>query len=389
MKTKLIFAACLILALSMILVSCGIKIKPEAEDEAAEQAETSETEENEEEPVQQEVTEAPVVIPAEDPEASVYLIIPTQEGQSAIEAEAIEREVKAAGIPLIVKCYNRNVEKQTEAFEEAIRENASLIICDNGDVEYTTLEAEKAKDSHIPVILLNRGIDSMGIASSQIITDTYSCVRELGEEFVERTGGSIDYIEVQGSNSSFDITEAFADVMSEHEEMFMVRSDIADENDPDESYDVIWNMINESPEADAVVCYNVMQTKTAMEAAGDLGRSMIFVCLYGDDDSITEMVESGRVFAAVIKPGEDLAENAAEQVKKYINTGELPSSELVYVKGNIIKYEGSPDDEDEEGSSEEAENEEQQETPSEESEETDGEYVEVEEYEPAGEGLPE
>ena len=44
----------------------------------------------------------------------------------------------------------------------------------------------------------------------------------------------------------------------------------------------------------------------------------------------------------MVKPGEELARTAADQVHTYINTGELPSSELVYVQGNIISSNVAP-----------------------------------------------
>lgn len=383
----------ILLAATLLLVSCGRRNPIEKLDESVESIDDSmNEEENSDNDTSTESVQG-VVIPAEDPEASVYLIIPSMEGQSAVEAEQISQKVKAAGIPIIVKCYNRSIDKQTEAFEEAIKENASLIVCDNGDVDRTTIETEKAKAAHIPVILLNRGIDGMGIANTQIITDTYSCVMELGKEFIELMDGSCNYIEVQGSNSSFDITEAFADVMSGGSDMFMTRSDIAPETDAKASYDIIWDMINESPDADAVVCYNTMQTKAAMQAAGDLGRDMVFVCLYGDDDEIVELVNSGKVFASVIKPGDKIAELAASQVEKYIHTGEFPASELTYVKGSVIKNEDVKPRERTE-SSEDYSDSSQEESYSDSSEyyEDDAEeygYVEVDEYVPAGDGLPE
>ena len=352
---KKMIAAAVITVMAVSLASgCSKRTDPVPVDESADEITEENTETQEPKDNEDEKPSQGMVIPAEDPEASVYLILPSQEGQSAIEAEQIRQKVEAAGIPIIVKSYNRRVDKQTELFEEAIKENASLIICDNADVEYTTEETEKARAAGIPVFLLNRGIDSMGVASSQIITDTYSCVMELGRDFIDEMDGVSNYIEIQGSNASFDITEAFADVMSEGEEMLMVRSDVADETDPQASYDIIWDLINESPEADAVICYNVMQTKAAISAAGDLGRSMKFVCLYGDDDEIVELVNSGKVFASVIKPGDEIAENAAKQVEEYINSGKLPSSELVYIKGKIIKYGGSSDDEDEDEDPEES-----------------------------------
>ena len=334
----------IMLVAGMVLTGCG---KTESPETAVENGPVIETQEAEAAPettenAAEQKNESSTDIPAEDPEAVIYLILPSEEGQSKVEEDEIASKVQAAGLTLVVKNCNRSIDEQNKAFDEAINAGARLIICDNSDVEQTTLKVESAGTAGIPVILMNRGIDSMGLAASQILTDNYSCVTKLGEKLIEYKNGTSNYIEVLGSNSSYDITEAFSDVMSGNEGMVMVRSDIADENDEQDSYNVIWDMLNDTPDADMLVCYNVTQTKAGISAAADLGRTITVVCLYGDDDSITELVNNGSVYATVVKPGEELAKTAADQVHTYINTGELPSSELVYVQGNIISSNVAP-----------------------------------------------
>ena len=334
----------IMLVAGMVLTGCG---KTESPETAVENGPVIETQEAEAAPettenAAEQKNESSTDIPAEDPEAVIYLILPSEEGQSKVEEDEIASKVQAAGLTLVVKNCNRSIDEQNKAFDEAINAGARLIICDNSDVEQTTFKVESAGTAGIPVILMNRGIDSMGLAASQILTDNYSCVTKLGEKLIEYKNGTSNYIEVLGSNSSYDITEAFSDVMSGNDGMVMVRSDIADENDEQDSYNVIWEMLKDTPDADMLVCYNVTQTKAGISAAADLGKTITVVCLYGDDDSITELVNNGSVYATVVKPGEELARTAADQVDTYINKGELPSSELVYVQGNIISSNVAP-----------------------------------------------
>ncbi len=328
-----------LLASVLLLCGCtrpGMLIKPTSPEEDSTETEVPYPED----PLSSEESEAEddgsPVIPSEDPGAKFYLILPTAGGPSAREEELIRKAADEAGIEIIVKYYEHDANAQTEAFNEAVDIGASLIVCDNADNEQTERSCRAAKDAGVPVFLLNRGIDMMGVAGLQILTDSYSCVRELGERFVEQVAEHSKYIEVLGLTGSYDISEAFSMSVAGYPGMEMVASDMADENDASASYDLCWNLISAHPEADAIVCYNALQASEAADAAADLGREMTVLCLFGDNDEIVDLVQANRVFATVVKPAAEIAELASERILSYLTTGIMPADEVVFVRGEVI-----------------------------------------------------
>ncbi len=321
---------------ALLLAACGKKeevIRPEpVVPDAGEDASVPPAEE----PAEAAEEPAAEIVPAEDPDRKVWLILPAEDGPSASIANAVTAACRNLETEAVVRSYDGDIDRQTEIFGEAIADNARLIVCDNADNEQTTTSVMQAKNADIPVFLLNRGIDTMGAAASQIITDSYSCVRELTEFFIEYKGGHSGYVEILGSGSSFDVTEAFHAAIAGSRGMALLASDLADENDEADSYSVIWEMLRGTPEADTLICSNSLQTKQGLDAAADLGMDISVVCLLGDDDSIRDLVEEGKVLASVVKPVTEIAGIVADQIADYLLRGDLPSDELRFVRGQVV-----------------------------------------------------
>ena len=120
----------------------------------------------------------PMTVSPENPGGMLYLILPSNEGPSLTEKSIITAASGASGI--VVLNYAGDPFAEANAFEKAIREKASLIVCDNIDETQTIRGVKRAKEAGIPVILMGRGIDIVGMASSQILTESYSRIRVMG-----------------------------------------------------------------------------------------------------------------------------------------------------------------------------------------------------------------
>ena len=290
--------AALTVCLALLLAACGKStIKPVPADSilGSEEASAQISEMTGEEGLSELPGE---MITPEVPGEKIYVILPSLTGQSAVMCDAFEEAAKEAGIELVVRSSERDLAKQQAAFDEALQVKASLIVCDNLDDQVTTSSVSQAKAAGIPVFLVNRGIDTLGLASAQILTDNFSCVRELGEEFISFKKDRSVYVELDGAGGAYDITEAFGVALAGHRDMVLARSAVCDEYDKDKSYDLIWEMLHDTPDADSLVCYNTTQTRAGLEAAADLGMDLTVECVHGVEEEVGSLIGSGKVFSS-------------------------------------------------------------------------------------------
>ena len=276
----------------------------------------------------------PMTVSPENPGGMLYLILPSNEGPSLTEKSIITAASGASGI--VVLNYAGDPFAEANAFEKAIREKASLIVCDNIDETQTIRGVKRAKEAGIPVILMGRGIDIVGMASSQILTESYSRIRVMGEDYAVFTDKRAVYAILVGEGTARDLADAFDSVMKRYSDMTLAASVSCDEQDEDSAYNTVWDLIREHPEIDTIVAYNTVQARAAMNAAADLGSDVRILCLAGDSDFIRTCVENGKIHAAIVKPAEELARVVAEQIEVFYETGELPGTECIYVQGELL-----------------------------------------------------
>ncbi|MBQ6468835.1 MAG: substrate-binding domain-containing protein [Lachnospiraceae bacterium] len=271
----------------------------------------------------------------EDRRTSVCLVVPSEDGPAASEIRILTEKAVEMHASMKVLNYMNDPIAQASAIEQAVREGASVIICDNMDETNTLRGIRRAKEKNIPVFLIGRGIDTLGMASAQILTESYTCVRKMGEEYTKEKKKGAAYVIMHTSGSEDDLAEAFTSVMTGKTGFQELESAVCDGQDADESYETAWELLHSHPNADTIVCVTTAQTEAAVAAAADLGQEPLILCLSADTDRIVQYVDEGKVCAAIVKPAEELAERAALSLEEYLKTGELPGTECYYIQGEI------------------------------------------------------
>lgn len=286
-------------------------------------------------------TQAPVAPETETKSNNIYVILPDiDEGESGKEAALIKQKAEGYGYQVILCEHDGEMDDQSEYFQQAIRENAQGIICDNAGAPITAEYVAMAKEAGIPTILLNKGIDGEGSAIAQILTDSYSGAKQVGQAFLEKFGNEGLYVELLGDSeniNALNATNAFHEVVDASENVFVDRQEIGNEYSEDDAEAKIRSMLNDSPDARGIVCYNGMMAEEAADVAEEMGRrNMIIVCLSADEEA-EDQVREGKIFAAAIKPAATLAEMSIEQMHKYLTEGSTGTDEIQYVEGSVIR----------------------------------------------------
>jgi len=149
------------------------------------------------------------------------------------ETESIRAEAEKRGIDLKMSDAQQKQENQIAALRTFIARRVDAIIL--APVVSTGWEPvlRAAKQSHIPVILVDRGIkvSDESLYTTLIASDFVAEGRMAGEWLAKKTNGKCNIVELQGTTGSAPATDrrvGFAEVLAKHPEMKIIKSQSGD-----------------------------------------------------------------------------------------------------------------------------------------------------------------
>ena len=124
-------------------------------------------------------TEAPTETQTPEPTATqerglICVIIPREHPFFFSIRDSAVGKAEELGYETLAFIHNEDVDRQMEQIETCIEKNAAAIILDNANLDSSAIGIQKAKDAGIPTFLVDREIDTEGVAVSQIIINNYT-----------------------------------------------------------------------------------------------------------------------------------------------------------------------------------------------------------------------
>ena len=120
----------------------------------------------------------------------------------ATEAEvARARAPRSLGYEVKTVSHDDDASRQLEAIEAAIADKAAFIILDNAGADATIEAVQAAYDAGIPCFLIDREINTTGIAVAQIVADNAQGAAAIAEKWVEAMNYEGKYAELLGLES--------------------------------------------------------------------------------------------------------------------------------------------------------------------------------------------
>src|SRR4029079_19627908 len=104
------------------------------------------------------------------------------------EADAAAARARELGYEVLVNSHDDDANKQDQLIDVAISRGESAIVLDNAGADASIAAVAKAKASRIPSILIDREINTTGVAASQIVSNNYQGATLAAEEFVRLMG---------------------------------------------------------------------------------------------------------------------------------------------------------------------------------------------------------
>ena len=236
-------------------------------------------------------------------------------------AETAVAKAKSLGYDARIFDSQNNASLESDHFENSIIAGFDAILFNPTDADGSVANVQKAKDAGIPVFCMDREINSLTAATSQILSDSYSGAVSIGKYFTQQLNKKGNYVELLGlvgDNNTWARSKGFHSVVDNYKELKMVAQQSAD-FDRNKAMEVMESILQAHPDIDAVFCGNDGMASGAYQALVSVGKSDK-VKVYGFDgaeDVITSIGEN-KIAATGMQFPKIMAETAAEFADEYI-----------------------------------------------------------------------
>jgi ABC-type sugar transport system substrate-binding protein len=261
-------------------------------------------------------------------------------------AETAAAKAKALGYEAKIFDSQNNTALESDHFENIIVAGFDAILFNSTDADGSVANVMKAKDAGIPVFCMDREINSLNAATSQILSDSYSGAVAIGKYFTQtlnKKGNYVEILGIVGDNNTWARSKGFHSVVDNYKDFNMVAQQSAD-FDQNKAMEVMESILQAHPNIDGVFCGNdgmALGAYQALLAAGKADKVKVFG-FDGAEDVITS-IGANKVAATGMQFPKVMAETAAQYADEYIKgRRDFPQKvpvavELVTIK-NIKDY---------------------------------------------------
>ncbi|MBB3953926.1 D-ribose ABC transporter substrate-binding protein [Novosphingobium sediminicola] len=256
-------------------------------------------------------------------------------GQEAAGAEAKAREL---GYQTLKFSHGDDAFKQSELIDTAIARNASAIILDNAGAQSSVAAVQKARNSGIPVFLIDREIAARGIATAQIVSNNYQGAMLGAQAFAQAMGEKGPYVELVGKESDTNAairSKGFHEVLDQYPDLRMTARQSANWSQS-EAFTKVQSILQAHPEIKGVIAGNDTMAMGAIAALQGAGRGDVAVVGFDGSNDVRDAISGGKAAATVLQPAWRQAQYAVELADKYLREGKTGQAEKLIMDCLLI-----------------------------------------------------
>jgi len=255
---------------------------------------------------------------------SIAIITPSHDNPFfKAEAETAAARARELGYDVSMNSHDDDAHKQDQLVDVAIANKAAAIILDNAGADASVAAVRKAKEAGIPAFLIDREINTNGVAAAQIVSNNYQGASLGAQEFVRLMGEKGNYIELLGRESDTNAairTRGYHDVLDKYDGLQQIVKQSANWSQS-EAYQKIETMIQANRNVQGVIAGNDTMALGAAAALKNAGLDKVIVVgLDGSPDAIAS-IKAGAMKATVLQPAAKIARLAVDQAHKFLTTG--------------------------------------------------------------------
>jgi len=244
-------------------------------------------------------------------------------------ADAADAKAKSLGYDTLILIHNDDPVKQDQLFDTAIARKAAAIILDNAGADATIAAVTKAKKAGIPSFLVDREINSTGVAVAQLVSNNYQGATLGAEEFAKLMGEEGDYVELLGRETDTNAgirSKGYNDTLSQYPKLKKVAAQSANWNQA-EAFQKTQTIIQQFPNIKGLISGNDTMALGASAALKGAGKGQVIVVGFDGSPDVAQSIKAGDIRATVLQPVVHLSELAVEQADHYIKSGKTDKDE--------------------------------------------------------------
>ena len=260
----------------------------------------------------------------------IVIITPSMDnpffGQEALGAEA---RAKALGYASLKFSHDDDAFKQSQLIDTAIARNAAAIILDNAGADASAAAVAKAKAAGVPVFLIDREINTRGLATAQIVSNNYQGASLGAEAFVQAMGEKGAYVELVGKESDTNAvirSRGFHEVIDQYPDLKLISRQTANWSQS-EAFTKTQSILQAHPEVKGVIAGNDTMAMGAVAALESVGRSDVIVVGFDGSNDARDAILAGKLKATVLQPAYRQAQYAVELADRHLKTGKTGQPE--------------------------------------------------------------
>ncbi|GFR36049.1 D-ribose ABC transporter substrate-binding protein [Thermobrachium celere] len=230
--------------------------------------------------------------------------------------EGAEKKAKELGYEVVILDSQNDASKERSNVEDLVQQGISVLIINPTDSDAVANSINVAKEKNIPVITVDRGANGVEVAC-HIASDNVAGGKLAAEFILEKLGGKAKIVELQGipgASATRDRGKGFHEVVDNKADVKVVASQSAD-FDRQKGLNVMENIIQATPDFDAVFAHNDEMALGAIKALKTANKNVIVVGFDGTPDAVTA-VNNGEMAATIAQQPDLMGSLAIENAVK-------------------------------------------------------------------------
>lgn len=262
-------------------------------------------------------------------------------------ADTAKARAEELGYAATVFNSENDTAKEASHFENILAGGYKAILFNATDSDGSIANVRKAKAAGVPVFCIDREINALDAATSQILSDNHGGCVALGQYFVEAVGEKGRYVEILGylgDNNAHNRSQGFHEVVDAYPGLTMLAQQAAD-FDRAKALEVMETLLQKhGEEIDAVFCGNDAMAMGAHQALVAAGRDGVKLFGFDGADEVVALIAKGSIAATGMQFPKTMARQAADFAHEWIATGrrefpqKLPVAVEVVTPDNVNEY---------------------------------------------------
>ena len=277
---------------------------------------------------------------ARDKRRLIAIIVPSQDNPYfKAEADAAAARAMELGYRVRVDAHEDDAYRQDNLMDAAIASNAAAVILDNAGADASISAVRRVANAGIAVFLIDREINTNGIARAQIISDNDQGARLVAQEFVHSLGNKpAKYAELIGRESDTNAqvrTKGFHAVLDKDRALTMVAAQSANWSQS-EAFSKTETILQAHGDVRGIIAGNDTMALGAAAAVKSAGIKGITIVGFDGSPDAVAAIKAGEMEATALQPAVLISQMAVNQADAFLRTGSTGKPEIQIIPCDLV-----------------------------------------------------